>query len=147
MNPERLKILEMLAAGKITAADADKLLDKIAGSASTENRAESKSAARPETASENKPADGAPPKPRFLRILVDKPGHDQVNVRMPLGLMRTGTNFLAVLPTEVREKLSERGVDVAALGSLNAREWSDLVDNLNIDIEKGDGKKVKIFCE
>ena len=66
---------------------------------------------------------------------------------MPLGLMRTGTNFLAVLPTEVREKLSERGVDVAALGSLNAREWSDLVDNLNIDIEKGDGKKVKIFCE
>ena len=147
MNPERLKILEMLAAGKITAADADKLLDKIAGSASTENRAESKSTAGPETGDDARPAAGDAPTPRFLRILVDKPGHDQVTVRMPLGLMRSGTNFLAVLPTEVREKLSERGVDVAALGSLNAREWSDLVDNLNIDIEKGDGKKVKIFCE
>jgi len=135
MNAERMKILEMLAEGKITADDADKLLDKISAQPT------------PDAKSEAKPVDGSSPKRRFLHIVVDKPGQDQVNVRMPLGLLRTGTHLMAVLPTRVREKLSEQGIDLTAVGAMDEKDWQTCCETLNVDIEKGDGKKVKIFCD
>ena len=131
MSAERKKVLEMLAEGKISAEEADKLLEKLAGQSSPEAKA-------PES---------SPSKSRFLRIVVDKPGQDQVNIRMPLSFMRTGTNLLAVLPSRVREKLSELGTDLSATGAMNEKEWERIVENLNIDVEKGNGKRVKIYCE
>jgi hypothetical protein len=142
MNAERKKILEMLAEGKITAADADKLLDKLSGSAS-EAKADAGATAKVEAKTEGEGC----AKPRFMRIVIDKPGRDQVNVRIPLAFARAGSNLLAVLPLQVREKLSQRGVDIGALCALDGKELADAVENMNIDIEKGDGKKVKIFCE
>jgi len=145
MNAERKKILEMLVEGKITADDADKLLDKLSGSGSSEPKADAGSASKPEGKSEGKEEGYA--KPRFMRIVIDKPGQDQVNVRIPLAFTRAGSNLLAVLPARVREKLSERGIDIAALCAMDAKDLTDAVENLNIDVEKSDGKKVKIFCE
>jgi len=138
MSEERKKVLEMLAEGKITADEADKLLEKLSGQPSAE--------AKPEEGCAS-PSNSSSSKPRFLRIVVDKPGQDQVNVRMPLAFARSGSHLLAVLPTRVREKLGERGIDIAGLGAMDAKEWANTIENLNIDIEKGDGKKVKIFCE
>jgi hypothetical protein len=132
-SEERKKILEMLASGKITADEADKLLERLSAQPSQE--------AKPEDAS------ASSAKPRFLRILIERPNQDHVNVRVPLGFMRTGTNLLAVLPTRVREKLAEQGIDVAALGSCNEKEWASVLESMPIDIEKANGKKVKIFCE
>jgi hypothetical protein len=66
---------------------------------------------------------------------------------MPLSFMRTGTGLLAVLPTKINEKLAELGVDFSARGAMNEKEWAETVENMNIDIEKGNGKKVRIFCE
>ncbi|MGH9644512.1 MAG: SHOCT-like domain-containing protein [Terriglobales bacterium] len=148
MNAERKKILEMLVEGKITADDADMLLDKLSGSASSEAKAKTDAAAatKPEAGPGGKTTDGGA-KPRFMRIVIDKPGQDQVNVRIPLAFTRAGSNLLAVLPTQVREKLSERGIDIGALCAMNAKDLNDAVENLNIDVEKSDGKKVKIFCE
>jgi len=134
MSEERKKVLEMLAKGTISTADAEKLLDKLAEPASSEARAEGRSSSEPA-------------KPRFMRIVIDKPGQDQVNIRMPLAFMRTGTGLLAVLPTKINEKLAELGVDFAARGAMNEKEWAEAVENMNVDIEKGNGKKVRIFCE
>jgi hypothetical protein len=134
MNAERKKILDMLAEGKITAEEADKLLDKLAGAAPPEAR-------------EAKPTDGTAPKPRFLRIVVDRPGQEQVNVRMPLAFARTRSHLLAALPPRVTEKLAELGIDFSAAGSMNDKEWASAMEDINIDIEKGNGKKVKVFCE
>ena len=145
MNAERKKILEMLVEGKITADDADKLLEKLSGSGSSEAKADTGSVPKPEGGSEGKEERHA--KPRFMRIVIDKPGHDQVNVRIPLAFTRAGSNLLAVLPAQVREKLSERGIDIGALCAMDAKDLPDAVENLNIDVEKSDGKKVKIFCE
>jgi hypothetical protein len=131
MSVESKKILEMLAAGKITADEADKLLEKIAAPASAEPA----------------PEDSSTAKPRFMRIVVDRPGHDQVNIRMPLSFMRTKTNLLAVLPPRVNEKLTELGIDLAAVSAMDPKQWASAVENMNIDIEKGNGKKVRIFCE
>jgi hypothetical protein len=135
MSAESRKVLEMLAAGKITAEEADKLLEKLSAQPSAE--------AKPEES----PSSSSSPKPRFLRIVVDKPGQEQVNVRMPLTFARKGTHLLAVLPERIREKLAEQGIDLDAAGGLDDKEWASTIENMNIDIEKGNGKKVRIFCE
>jgi len=138
MSEETRKVLEMLADKKITAEEAEKLLEKLSAQPSAEAKPAESTASSSSSSSS---------KPRFLRIVVDKPGQDQVNVRMPLAFARSGSHLLAVLPTRVREKLAERGIDIAGIGTMDAKEWADAVENLNIDIEKGDGKKVKVFCE
>jgi hypothetical protein len=134
MSEERKKVLEMLANGTISVADAEKLLEKLVEPASPEARAEGRSSSEPS-------------KPRFMRIVIDKPGQEQVNIRMPLSFMRSGTGLLAVLPPRIHEKLAELGVDFSARGAMNEKEWAEAIENMNVDIEKGNGKKVRIFCE
>jgi hypothetical protein len=134
MMEERKKVLEMLAKGTISVADAEKLLEKIGESSSGEAKAEGHSPSEPS-------------KPRFMRIVVDEPGKNQVNIRMPLSFMRAGTRLLAMLPQKIGEKLAEHGVDFAAHGAMNEKAWADTVENMNIDIEQSNGEKVKIFCE
>jgi hypothetical protein len=137
MSEETRKVLEMLAEGKISATDAERILERLTGSAQTftgEAKAESA-----ETATAKKP--------RFLRITVDKPGQDPVNIRMPLAFARTGTSLLAVLPSRVSERLAELGIDAAVLGSKTDCDWAQALGNADINIDRGDGKKVRIFCE
>ncbi len=138
MSEERKKILEMLAEGKISAEDAERLLDKISGGAP-----EGMSAGTAPSAENSAP----PKKPRYLRIQVERPGEDNVNVRVPLAFTRTGSRLLAVLPRRVSDRLSEQGIDLAALSALNDEDLAKALEELHVDIEKGNGKKVKIFCE
>jgi len=141
MSAETRKVLEMLADKKITAEEAEKLLEKLSAQPSVEAKREESSSSSSNSSSSSSS------KPRFLRIVVDKPGQDQVNVRVPLAFARSGSHLLAVLPTRVREKLAERGIDLSETGVLDTKKWESLVENMPIDIEKGNGKKVKIFCE
>jgi hypothetical protein len=138
MSEERRKVLEMLAAGKITADEAEKLLDKLAGNAS--NAAPS---------SETRAAASAPgaTKPKYLRIVVDQPGRDQVSVRVPLSLVRSGRGLLAIMPKHVNERLAEYGINAGSFTTMNMDDLSQAMRELHIDVDKGDGKKVKIFCE
>src|SRR5712692_9561958 len=138
MSAERRKVLEMLAAGKLSAQEAEKLLDKLTASASEQTAAGEKTEEGCATATK---------KHRFMRIVVERPGQDQVNIRMPLSFTRTGSRLLAVLPSRVSEKLAELGVNIAALGAMNPEEWAEAVEQTNIEVERGDGKKVRIFCE
>jgi hypothetical protein len=133
-SEERKKVLEMLARGTISVADAEKLLEKIAEPGSGDARTDANSSS-------------GSAKPRFMRIVIEKPGEKQVNVRMPLAFMRSGTGLLAVLPTKINEKLAELGLDFSACCEMNEKEWAEAIENMNIDIDKGNGKKVKVFCE
>jgi hypothetical protein len=134
MSAETKKILELLAEGKISKDDAERLLDKLSSSAAGE------------TSQKDKAAEGGPavatPKPRVMRIIVERPGHEQVNIRMPLALTRSGANIMAVLPFGVMQKLSDLGIDVANLNSM-----SGAIEDMHIDVDKGNGKRVQIFCE
>jgi hypothetical protein len=138
MSVERKKILEMLVEGKISAEDAERLLDKVTGATAE---------AAPLNAGPTGEATAAPKKPRYLRILVERPGEDNVNVRIPLAFTRTGSRLLAVLPRRVSERLSDQGIDLAALSALNDEDFAKALEELHVDIEKGDGKKIKICCE
>jgi hypothetical protein len=141
MSLETRKVLDMLAEGKITAADADKLLEKLQASPAEGNQSEASAA----------PDKGhSAHRVRFLRIVVEEPGRKPVNIRMPLAFARAGMSLAGILPAAVTEKLKERGIDLG-LVRFHTGKWDDVPDKvfeeLNLDVDKGDGKKVRIFCE
>jgi len=137
MSVERKKVLEMLADKKITAEEAERLLEKLEGPTASD--------------SSEKPAanstSGEPKKPKHMRILVERPGREDVNIRIPMAFTRTGARLMAVLPPQILSKLAENRVDVAVLSSFNAEQLAGVMDNFQMDIEKGNGTKVKVFCE
>ena len=157
MSQETKKVLEMLASGQITADDAEKLLEKLAASAPAAPAA-SEEASGPEGKSKSQrvwgwtipardetPAQGQ--KLRFLRVVVDSPDRDQVNVRVPLAFLRAGMKLLGVIPPQVSERLAEKGIDLAALRDLKGGELVDELKDLHVDVDSANGEKVRIFCE
>ena len=143
MSEERKKVLEMLAAGKITAEEAERLLDKLAGSASG-------SSSSPGTGTESSAgASGAAGsgRPKYLRIVVDQPDRKQVNMRVPLSFVASGAGLLGIMPTDLNERLAECGINFGAFSSWNSKEFNQAMRDLNVDVDKGDGKKVHIYCE
>ena len=144
MSQETKKILEMVASGQLSVDDAEKLADKfvekLRGSNATSN------AAAPAPAS-TVGASAAQPGVQFLRVTVDQPDRDQVNIRVPLGILRTGMKLLGVLPLQVAEKLVEKGIDLSALRDLKGGALVDQLKDLHIDVDSKNGEKVRIYCE
>jgi|SRR5580658_10926721 hypothetical protein len=138
MSEERKKVLELLAAGKITADEAEKLLDKLSN-----NAPNALPAGEPQQSSTAPSA----AKPKYLRIVVDQPGRDQVNVRVPLSFISSGRSLLAIMPKHVNERLAEYGINAGSFATLNSDDLGQALRELNVDVDKGDGKKVKVFCE
>ena len=134
MSQETKKVLEMLASGQITANDAEKLLEKLGTSG-------------PAAAAASEENATAAQKLRFLRVVVDSPDRDQVNVRVPLAILRTGIKLLAVLPPKVSERLADKGIDLSALRDLPREELVEHLKDLHIDVDSKNGEKVRVFCE
>jgi len=144
MSAETKQVLEMLAEGKITTDDAEKLLDKLSGRAAAQAGTPA-SQAGPGDKAESSATTG-PRKLRFLRIQVEKPGREHVNMRVPLALART-RSLLALVPPRVTERLAEQGIDLAGFANLKDEQLAETLEQMDIDIDKGNGKKVRIFCE
>jgi hypothetical protein len=137
MAAETRKVLEMLAAGQIGAADAEKLLEKLDRGASA--------GADPHTGHDS--SSSQPQKLRYLRVLVENPKSEQVNVRIPLVFLRSGMKLLAVLPPRVNEKLVEKGIDLSALAELKGPELEQALRDLLVNVDGPEGNKVQVFCE
>ena len=137
MSTERKQVLEMLAEGKITAADADRLLDKLEGS----SRSTGTTAGAAETAT---PPAGSP---KFLRVVVDAKDGETVNVRVPLFLVRTGIKLSTMLPSKVSRRMSEKGIDLSQLSTLDGDALVHALRELQVDVDSDGGDKVRVFCE
>ncbi|MGA7459127.1 MAG: hypothetical protein WBW69_02820 [Candidatus Korobacteraceae bacterium] len=139
MSAETKKVLEMLAEGKITADDAERLLDKLAAKSPEEtgNGNGSNSAKTRDTVTVRK----------FLRVLVDTgDGHD-VNVRIPLAFLRSGVKLLSVLPPKVAKKLTDKGFNPEFLTDLRGEDLEEALNTLHVDINTDEGQHVQVFCE
>jgi len=139
MTEERLRILNLLAEGKIDAKEAASLLDALG-----EGRPEPAGAAAP------------PASPRYLRVLVE--GNEgehggRVNVRVPFNLIRAGVRLAALLPPGVHDQinkaLKDNGVDidVSKIRPENLEEMVEHLGELTVDVEGNRGEKVRVFCE
>jgi hypothetical protein len=138
MTTERKQVLEMLAQGKISAEDAERLLDKLDRSSS-----ESASAERGEGADSAAPAGRI----KYLRVLVNSEDGDKVNIRIPLSLVRAGIKLRAVMPDHARAKLEAKGIDLSNLGLLEGDELVNALRELNVDVDSAKGETVRVFCE
>ena len=142
MNENRRKILEMLATGKITAEEADRLL-----AAMEKGQADSGAA--------NGAASGPARKAQFLRVLVEDEGHKgpvKVNVRVPMQLLRAGVRLASLIPPEARDRvnwqLRREGVpfDLNQITPDNLEELVEHLDAFTLDINDHN-TKVRLFCE
>jgi hypothetical protein len=137
MSAETRKVLDMLEAGQICAADAEKLLEKLDRGASA--------GAEPQAGRESSSSPAQ--KLRYLRVLVENPYSEQVNIRIPFAFLRSGWALLAVLPPRVNEKLAEKGINLSALAALKGGELEQALRDLHINIDGPEGNKVQVFCE
>lgn len=156
MNDNRRQILEMLAAGKITADEAERLLaalDPDAGSPSASTTQASASGART-TATKTVP--------KYLRVLVEadesmtgNKGLTTVNVRVPMQLLRAGVRLAALIPQQAHNQLdsalSSHGIPLtlSQIKPENLEELIDHLEDLTVDVDGKDGNatKVRVFCE
>ena len=120
MADDRNRILNMLAEGKITADEAARLLDALAGATDRGGTG----------------VEPARAKPRFMCIHVEGgDGEDsgRVDVRIPLALIRAGMKIQHLLPRHAREKVQAKmhaeGIDFD-LEQLDPKKIDDLIDAL-----------------
>ncbi|HTW48047.1 MAG TPA: hypothetical protein VMD92_08865 [Acidobacteriaceae bacterium] len=155
MNEGRRQILELLAAGKITADEAERLIAALEGPGSGVPAASAAGSGDAGTA--------AKPRPKYLRVLVEadesmtglKGGTTTVNVRVPMQLLRAGVRLAALIPQQAHGQLDEaftkHGVPItlSQIKPENLEELIDHLEDLTVDVSGKDGNvtKVKVYCE
>ncbi|WP_205327255.1 hypothetical protein [Glycomyces sp. YM15] len=138
MNEQRKAILDMLAEGKITADEAERLLTAVEPGEPAPN-----TTARPKG------------KAKYLRLLVEyvengEPG--RVNIRVPIALLRAGVRLTALVPPQALEKanaeMAKNGVpfDLTQLRPDELEELVNHLDEVTVDIDSSDAQ-VRIFSE
>ena len=151
MSDDTRRILDLLAQGKVTVDEADKLIDAITGPA-----------AQPaETAAAG---GGDRSKRRWIRINVFKPAREgkqdkEVNIRVPIAVVRGGMRLGSIIATFAGEKaaqrMKERGIDLdltkinGDFSQMNGDEFDAFMkslDDMNIEIDDGKSQ-VRITCE
>jgi hypothetical protein len=155
MNENRRQILEMLAAGKITADEAERLL------AALDPDSTSGTSGSPANGSGGKPA-SAKSHPKYLRVLVEadesmtgNKGLTTVNVRVPMQLLRAGVRLAALIPQQAHNQFDQallsHGVPLT-LSQIKPENLEELIDHLedltvDVDGKAGNSTKVRVFCE
>jgi hypothetical protein len=141
MNEDRRRVLGLLAEGRITADEAERLLAALE---------------RPGAA----PGPGATPiraAPRYLRVEVDandthRGGPAKVNVRVPMSLLRAGVRLGALIPPQARDEvnaaMARRGVafDISQLKPENLDAVIEQLGDMTVDLAH-DRAKVRVYCE
>ncbi|HET9160130.1 MAG TPA: hypothetical protein VFN88_05915 [Caulobacteraceae bacterium] len=137
MTEDRRQILQMLAEGKITADEAERLLNAL------------------DRPSQSVVAGGfnPPAKARYLRVLVDsRDNSKKVNIRIPVQLLRAGVRLASLIPVEARSEVNaamrEQGVqfDINQLKPENLDELIEHVNELTVDVDDG-RQTVRVFAE
>ena len=133
MNDNRRQILDMLAEGKLTAEEAERLIAAL----------------------ERDPS-GLTEKIKYLRVLVDTvdplDGPTKVNVRVPMQLLRAGVRLTGVIPTRARDEvnnaLRKEGIDfdINNVTPQNLEELIEQLRELTVDVDN-DNTKVRVYCE
>lgn len=148
---ERMKILEMLKEGKITADEADRLLTKLerldAGSADHYSTIEEPGgytatamarATKPKAKSKGR---------RFLGVHISTHDGKNINIRIPLAIVKAGVKMTALLPESATEALREKGVNLDELVKLHGDDLTQAIEELDIRISTDEGDHINIGAE
>ncbi|PZG36680.1 hypothetical protein C1I98_26530 [Spongiactinospora gelatinilytica] len=140
MNEQRKDILDMLAEGKITATDAERLITAL-------------DRARPPVVA------GPPVRPKgrakYLRVVMEfceEGDSGRLNVRIPLRLLRAGVRLAALIPPQAlaraNAELGRSGVpfDLTQLRPEHVEAFAEHLDEAIVELDQSDGH-LRVYCE
>jgi hypothetical protein len=134
MSEETRQVLEMLSQGKVSVQEAEQLLQAVKASSQT--------------------VDDKKAEPRYFRILVNKPARDgkkaeNVNIRVPMTVVRGGLRLGAVFPGMLGNKKIQLGngneIDLSKIAYTDLEAMIKDIGELTVDVD-GDAQ-VRIRCE
>ncbi|HXQ45536.1 MAG TPA: hypothetical protein VN806_02915 [Caulobacteraceae bacterium] len=140
MSEDRKRILDLLAQGKITADEAERLISALAG----------------EGAGPRSERVDAPRRtPKYLRVIVNanedgRPA--KVNIRVPMQLLRAGVRLGGLIPHHAREQVNEAlrdqgiDIDISKIKPENLEELIEQLHDFSVDVDDGNAN-VRVFCE
>ena len=152
MNDNRRQILEMLASGKITADEAERLIAALETGATQTGF----------SASGSNTTASVKTRAKYLRVLVEadeattgNKGPTSVNVRVPMQLLRAGVRLASLIPVQAHnhfdQAMSRHGVPLtlSQIKPENLEELIDHLEDLTVDVNTRDEgqTKVRVFCE
>ncbi len=144
MSEDRSRILNMLAQGKITAEEAERLLDALDARPGT-----GAGSAGPAIKGDPGPLIDALPK--FLYVKVVAENGDNVDVKIPIALVRSGLKLTSLIPPQamdqINDSMSEHGMSVD-FSNLKPEDIDDLVAALRemeINVDSSNGDKVRVY--
>ena len=142
MTENRRQILDMLSEGTISVEETESLLGLLEQPASV-------------ATSGSDTGEGRKSPPKYLRVVVEEDGesaNEQVNVRVPMALIRSGVKLAALIPGDatnrMNAKLREKGIGIDE-GNLTSEDLDQLVDalaDMEVDMQDSTGH-VRIFVE
>ncbi|MBD3321779.1 MAG: hypothetical protein GF350_11845 [Chitinivibrionales bacterium] len=139
MSEERKRILNMLAEGKISADEAGKLLDTI-----------SDGPVQPPETSVAEP--GTKKTPSYMYVKVTSTDDDNVDVKVPLNLLRAGLRFTSLIPPKAMEhintQMAEKGISFN-LNNMKQEDVEELIQSLSdmeVNVNSKNGDKVRVYC-
>lgn len=137
MNENSRRVLEMLAEGKVSVDEAERLISLV------DEGPEATAAVQPL----------APPRAgaaRYLRVAIDSDGEDHVDIRVPLALIRAGVRLHTLLPEQaaqgINKALKRNGIDIHNLRTEELDPLIDALGEIEVNIHDGDDK-VRVYCE
>jgi hypothetical protein len=145
MSEDRMRILTMLAEGKITAEEAERLLDALDAKSAAD-------APAAEPAIKGDPGPLLAALPKYLYVKVIAKNGDNVDVKIPVALVRSGLKLTSLIPSDamdqINDSMSEHGMSVD-FSNLKPEDIDEIVESLreteiNVDAENGD--KVRVYA-
>ncbi len=145
MSDERARILNMLAEGKISADEAERLLDAL------ESRAPAKASGG--SAIKGDPTPLLEALPKYLYVKVESTDGDNVDVKMPIALVRSGLKLTSLIPPQamdqINEQMSDKGITID-FSNLKPEDIDELVEALRemeVNVKSKEGDDVRVWCE
>ncbi len=144
MSEDRTRILTMLAEGKITAAEAENLLDAL------DSRQPQPAASGPVIKGDPGPLLAALPKYLFVKVV--STNGDNVDVKIPLALVRSGLKLTSLIPPEamdqINSSMAEHGmsIDFTNFKPEDIDELIEALREMEINVDSSDGDNVRVYC-
>lgn len=145
MSEDRSRILNMLAAGKVTAEEAERLLDALDSRASD--------AAVATSAIKGDPTPLINALPKFLHVKVDGEEGEKVDVKVPLALVRSGLKLTSLIPPQamdqINSQMAESGmsIDFTNFKPEDIDELIEALREMEVNVDGKNGEKVRVYAE
>jgi hypothetical protein len=149
MSEDRARILNMLAGGKITAEEAERLLDAL------ESR-KTDAPAAPGSAPSAIKGDPTPllnALPKFLHVKVDGDGGEKVDVKVPLALVRSGLKLTSLIPPQAMDQINVQmaqngmSIDFSNFKPEDIDELIEALREMEVNVDGKNGEKVRVYAE